>query len=111
MAKKKATKKVSKKPTGDIKSKVMALLKQGMGPTEAARQAGCSLTTARYHAKKLKESGVEPKEEQKETVAIVNDLPKAKGMELLDERIKELEQKLYNYKVCKSILATLEEAN
>ena len=37
----------------NIKEKVIEALKSGAGPTEAARRAGCSLTTARYHAKRL----------------------------------------------------------
>lgn len=55
-ASKKAAKKVAKKKQanqGNIKAKVIKFLQQGKGPTEAARLANCSLTTARYHAKRL----------------------------------------------------------
>jgi hypothetical protein len=48
--------KKSKKSTTNgqgVKAKVIRLLKAGNGPTEAARKAGCSLTTARYHAKRI----------------------------------------------------------
>lgn len=49
-------KKVKKKNgNGNIKARCIALLKKGVGPTEVARKVGCSLTTARYHAKRIKE--------------------------------------------------------
>lgn len=78
---KKASKKKVAQANGNIKARVMKYLKLGKGPTEAARLAGCSLTTARYHAKRLTGGRVEAVES--------TEAPEA-------NRIYELEQKLAN---------------
>jgi hypothetical protein len=111
---------MAKKKVGGVKAKVIKLLKDGVGQTEVARKAGCSLTTVRYHAQRLtgvkrspladSNKEMKARDEAQRAVDIVNNLPKNVGIQKLDEEIRELENKLRYFKTARAILDVVEDA-